>query len=160
MPKPAAETLAVDVVAEWSGRRPQELSLARLPSGKPYIAGGPPLSVSHSGDWVGVAVADSGAVGVDIECVRAVKPRVVRRVFGIADLTPDEFTRWWAIAEACVKADGRGLGLLLDHTFGPIGNEQTGTWRGYRWWSGRVECACWAVALSEETTAEPVVRVV
>jgi len=154
----SAKELAARLIAERMGCPPDELRLEESADGKPYVVDGPPFNVSHSGDWVAVAVAAGGAVGVDIECVRPVKPRVARRVFGTAELMPDEFTRRWAIAEACVKADGRGIGLLLDHGFGPIGEEQTGTWRSYRWWSGRVEGAYWAVALSQETAVEPVVR--
>lgn len=158
-PASAADTLTVDVIAEWSGKRPDELSFARLASGKPYVAGGPPFNVSHSGDWVAVAVASSGEVGVDVERIRPVKSRVAKRVFGTTDLSDAEFTRWWTIAEACVKADGRGVGLLREGGFGPVGDADTGTWRGYRWWSGQVEGASWAVALSDPGAGEPDVRV-
>jgi phosphopantetheinyl transferase len=155
----AADVLATRIVAQWWGRAVEEVHFERSANGKPYVAGGPAFNVSHSGEWVAVAVAGSGDLGVDIECVRPVKQRVARRVFGTTDLTPDEFTRRWAIAEACVKADGRGIGLLLDEGgFASLGDSTNGTWRGYRWWSGRVEGAYWAVALSEETAVEPVVR--
>jgi hypothetical protein len=152
MPASAAETLALDVVGEWWGRAPYTLRVERSRGGKPYVVDsestlGPPFNISHSRAWIAVAVAASGDVGVDVERVRPVKPRVAQRVFGTVDLTDDEFTRRWAIAEACAKADGRGIALLLEGSF-PAAAE-TGTWRGYHWRSGRIADAHWAVALSE-----------
>lgn len=38
-----------------------------LPSGKPYIDGGPAFSISHSGERCILAVSEEGTVGIDIE---------------------------------------------------------------------------------------------
>ncbi|GAA1769267.1 4'-phosphopantetheinyl transferase family protein [Luedemannella helvata] len=78
------------------------------------------VSVTHSGDWVGVAFARS-AVGLDVERVR---PDVDVAGLGRLALAPAEraivaalpdgdraaaFTRYWARKEAVLKATGEGL---------------------------------------------------
>jgi 4'-phosphopantetheinyl transferase len=96
--------------------------LTSLPSGQPVLAGGAfSTSLSHSGSWVAIAVADAQTVGVDIECSPPKRP--------LAELldticTPDEATRmrrlpearWeaallalWVRKEALLKAFGTGL---------------------------------------------------
>jgi 4'-phosphopantetheinyl transferase len=84
----------------------------------------PELSISHSGEWVAVAVTDGLAVGVDVEELRDV------RVSDLAHLTfsPAEqqafealpeaerrptFFTCWARKEALLKATGRGLSIAM-----------------------------------------------
>ena len=42
--------------------------LAYEESGKPYLVDGPYISISHSRDWVCVALHDSRPIGIDLEC--------------------------------------------------------------------------------------------
>ncbi len=93
--------------------------------GKPWLAGGPCFSVSHSRDRLLVGVWRSGALGVDLERIRLVprQDRIVARRF-----SPEEsraylacppadrqaaFFRIWARKEAVIKAAGAGSGLRL-----------------------------------------------
>jgi 4'-phosphopantetheinyl transferase len=87
------------------------------PHGRPTVAGGPQLSVSHSGDRVAVAFASAGPVGVDVEAIRPLDAGIERHV-----LAPDEsaaspsgafdvdsLLSYWTRKEAIVKATGDGL---------------------------------------------------
>lgn len=93
------------------------------PHGKPKVAG-LELSISHSGDWVALAIADSAAVGVDVEEVRDAE---VDGLAGIAfspaeqaafELVPpakkkEAFFTYWSRKEAVVKATGKGMSVAM-----------------------------------------------
>jgi 4'-phosphopantetheinyl transferase len=108
-------------------RAPESLVFGANPNGKPTLADadGTAFNVSHSGDYVLVAVGRAAAIGVDVEQWR---PRldvagVGRQVFTPAELAliadaPDEektfrFFRQWTFKEAVAKASGLGLSLNL-----------------------------------------------
>ena len=98
--------------------------------GKPALSG--PLdgaldfNVSHSGGVALIALSRAGAVGVDVEAIRAVDDRdaLARRVFAageIAALTrvaparrDEAFFAAWTRKEAFIKAIGEGLSRPLD----------------------------------------------
>jgi 4'-phosphopantetheinyl transferase len=155
-----ARALAARLVSQRWQRPIGQLRFAATDTGKPIVhdgdgAPGPAFSLSHTDGWVAVAVADRGAVGVDIQAVTTPAGRVNARVLAEPDremlqaLPPaeaaDQFTRLWTIAEACAKADGAGLSLLLAG-FAPIGAAPTGRWRRFGWWSGAMPGGRWAVA--------------
>ena len=89
--------------------------------GKPYLPGGPSFNVSHSVEFLAVAVADEGRVGVDVERLRPVRrsDRVAARRFapseqawlGATGLRERDaaFLRIWTRKEAFAKALGSGL---------------------------------------------------
>jgi 4'-phosphopantetheinyl transferase len=77
------------------------------------VAGGPHLSVSHSGHRVAVAVSEAGPVGVDVEAAtRRLDESITGHVLS-ADETmtsdPGELLAYWTRKEAIVKATGDGL---------------------------------------------------
>ena len=92
-------------------------------SGKPECAGGPAISVSHSGDLVACAVASGagGGIGIDVETTG---PRDVaelaERFFTPAEarwVAEDSATRFrmlWVLKEAYLKVLGLGLPGGLD----------------------------------------------
>ena len=89
-------------------------------NGKPYITGGPCISVSHSGIFAAVAVSNS-SIGLDIQKKRNIDLPLLRRIctdeeYDWAAL--DERRRYllWTFKEAVVKEDGRGL-LMDMNTF-------------------------------------------
>lgn len=89
------------------------------PHGRPTVAdSGVRLSVSHSGDWVAVAVSETADVGVDVEQVSDVDlamlaPSVLSVAEYASAATRDDFFRAWTRKEAVVKATGDGLSVPL-----------------------------------------------
>ncbi len=65
---------------------PPLLSLDFLPSGKPILAGGISVSLSHAGGVVAAAISDT-SVGIDIEEARPSErlPALARRFFSVRD---------------------------------------------------------------------------
>ncbi len=88
------------------------------PQGKPYFPGRPAFSLSHSGEFAVLAVGGN-SVGADLEQLRTMDPRLVKRFFHPAEAAylpsskdPDwDFTRIWTWKESFVKALGTGLSL-------------------------------------------------
>jgi 4'-phosphopantetheinyl transferase len=74
-------------------------------------------NISHSGEWVVLAVADSGVVGVDIEEMREQNINEFKIAFNdeewdrITSTESDQlasFYRSWTSKEAVIKAEGKG----------------------------------------------------
>lgn len=115
-------------------RKPERLVFEIGPSGKPALASGdlgggssePCFNVSHSGDWILVALAAGRPVGIDVELLR---PDVACETIAARFFSPRErrdlaslpaerrvaaFFACWTRKEAFVKARGDGLSLPLD----------------------------------------------
>ena len=119
----AAYAALFRLVAAHTGLPAHELALQRDAHGKPHLqlpAGHAPLHVNlaHSGTWVAIALAD-GPVGVDIERVRTLDWRALRRAHFANDPWPDDadpllaLHQLWCSKEAVLKAAGMGLTLPL-----------------------------------------------
>ncbi len=127
----AAHALQRALLARCTGLLPHQVPLAAGPTGKPLplpLADGGLLhhNLSHTGDWLLLAVSREGPVGVDIEQLgeRGPLDDLARVVF-----SPPELQRWralpahrqalafhagWTQKEAWLKAQGLGLGLAAD----------------------------------------------
>ncbi|MBO2447993.1 4'-phosphopantetheinyl transferase superfamily protein [Actinomadura barringtoniae] len=86
--------------------------------GRPVIAGGPHVSVSHSGDRVAVAVSPYGPLGVDVEAAGRATEGIAGHLLAQDErdaqpLTPDAMLAYWTRKEALVKATGDGLRVPL-----------------------------------------------
>ena len=85
--------------------------------GKPECVSGPAISITHAGDRVACSIADSGAVGIDLEVVAARRdPRRLANKFfsaeesGWLETQPvGHFFMLWVLKEAYVKAIGRSI---------------------------------------------------
>ena len=87
------------------------------PHGRPRVPGDPVhVSVSHSGEWVAVAVYPDAPVGVDVELIRPIDTA------GMAGLvlapgeqadSLEEFYTHWTRKESVVKATGDGLRVSM-----------------------------------------------
>jgi 4'-phosphopantetheinyl transferase len=80
------------------------------PHGPPAVAGGPHLSVSHSGDRVALALAAGGPVGVDVEeSSRHLEHDIARHVLSPGETAAGDLIAYWTRKEAIIKATGDGL---------------------------------------------------
>jgi 4'-phosphopantetheinyl transferase len=92
------------------------------PHGPPVVAGGPHLSVSHSGDRVAVAISAGGPVGVDVEATtKRLDESIERHVLSPGEsLDGGDLLSYWTRKEAIVKATGDGLRVpMTDITVSP-----------------------------------------
>ena len=86
--------------------------------GKPYVEEGPHFSLSHSGDYVILAVSDVAEVGCDIEQIRDLDfIHMGKLVFVDDELSElksaedkrDKFFEFWTKKEALIKCIGEGF---------------------------------------------------
>jgi 4'-phosphopantetheinyl transferase len=95
------------------------------PHGKPKVVGAElEVSISHSGDWVALALTQGEPVGVDVEEVRqadvdglagiafSAKEKEDFAAVGAAERQGAFFT-YWARKEAVVKATGKGMSVPM-----------------------------------------------
>jgi len=85
------------------------------------------FNVSHAGDWIVIAIAKKGRVGVDVEKIRKVEDSVAdicftveerKVIFREENFNLEKFFDFWTLKESFLKADGRGLSFpLLDFYF-------------------------------------------
>ena len=95
------------------------------PHGKPKVVGSTlEVSISHSGEWVALAMTDGAPVGVDVEEVRDAEVDGLAGIcFSPPELTtfksvPEEdrrgaFFTYWARKEAVLKATGKGMWVVM-----------------------------------------------
>lgn len=105
-------------VGEALGIEPQDVTVRReCPTcggahGKPSIPDTDlHVSVTHSGQWAGVAVTTAGPVGLDVEEIsdRFSVESLSRMVLSPAETGHDGFFVYWTRKEAILKATGDGL---------------------------------------------------
>lgn len=103
-----------DLLSRRTGLAPSELKFSLGAHGKPYLTNAPVhFNLSHSGDFVLCAV-DDRPIGVDIEAVRPISPKLIDRVCNDEErafVGGDErrFLQIWTAKEAIVKRSGVGL---------------------------------------------------
>lgn len=113
----AGRALLRYALEQYTGRSAASHELRATPEGKPVCESGPAISLSHSGDILVCAVAEAGAIGVDVETRT---PRTSTAALAAEHFTPLE-TEWirsdpdlrfrmlWVLKEAYLKALGVGL---------------------------------------------------
>ena len=79
--------------------------------GKPYVPGKPHFSLSHSDELTVLAVSETMPVGIDIEQIGRVTPRVIRKVSSIdmSSVSELDLAREWTRVEAALKLKGTGF---------------------------------------------------
>lgn len=115
------------LLAERLGCRAADLLFVTQSQGKPALSGQPwQFNLSHSGDWLVLALCERGPLGVDIEMGqrrRATLP-LAERFYAkseyewLQSLSEQErdsaFYRLWSRKEAVLKAQGGGIAAGLD----------------------------------------------
>jgi 4'-phosphopantetheinyl transferase len=113
----AGRALLRHALEQATGKSGAAYTFTVTPEGKPECAGGPAISLSHSGGIVACAVTAAGAVGIDVETRQ---PRIPAATLAEHHFTPFE-TAWvagdpdrrfrmlWVLKEAYLKALGTGL---------------------------------------------------
>lgn len=123
----ASRWLLRSCLARYTGTAPASIGFARTEQGKPFIPNSKiHFSLSHSGHWALLAVANTPLLGVDIEANRRVRDitSIAERYYHpqeytqlctlAADLQSDYFYRLWTLKEAFLKAMGTGISAGLD----------------------------------------------
>lgn len=91
--------------------------------GRPFLQSGPDFNISHSGDFILLAVADNGTVGIDIEKIRPISrddyPEHITVTSEIHGTDPHQHTDsfffdCWTKKEAALKGYGSGLSVPLE----------------------------------------------
>lgn len=121
--------------------------------GKPRVVSpsgraGPAVSLSHSGPLIVVAVAEVGALGVDLEAHRPARHvlDLAAVAFGERERAEVEaqghtaFYRIWTLREAFAKATGQGLSRAADRSDVVAGSPDFGAW------TAMVESTTWLFA--------------
>lgn len=102
-------------------------------AGKPSLPGGAEFSLSHTKGAVALAV-DARPVGVDVEAVRPISEKLLRRVLSAREFAwfsgrgscPADFFTLWTLKESYYKALGTGLpGIPNETSF----VQENGTWQ-------------------------------
>lgn len=100
-------------LALWEKYQWRELPpIERTALGKPWFPGAPEVhfNISHT-DGAVLAALSSEPVGVDIEKIRPVEARVMRRVAGVSEETA--FFQSWVRREARTKCTGNGVSTMM-----------------------------------------------
>ena len=87
---------------------------------RPFIDVSFDFNISHSGNYIVLALSRENKVGIDIEKHRPLDVELFRKYFNEAEweqiITAQDplpvFFRFWTIKEAAIKCDGRGVEVL------------------------------------------------
>ena len=114
------------ILAEQLGIAAQEVRILRSPSGRPVLDAqdAPSFSLSHSRDWVAIALGSRARVGIDIEAAgRRISPTLAARLLtgaetgSLASSSPGGmagvFLAHWTAKEAAAKVLDGGLAANL-----------------------------------------------
>jgi phosphopantetheinyl transferase len=121
-------------------------------NGKPYIDGGPHFSVSHSGNWVILAVCEAN-VGCDIEFINAGHDTglVARRAFRLEETEAVKgdirmFYRVWTAKESYMKMTGAlsisGFSVQLERGEGRVKGNPPASVRFFDQFDGYAAAVC------------------
>lgn len=139
----AGRALARSALAPLLGVAPEAVPIVVARGGRPRLldARSPSFSIAHARRRVALALSWHGEVGVDIEPIGPVPPRVVRwscapsELESLGALPPERragaFLRAWSAKEACAKVVGAGLAQPLRDI--AVGLGDAGVWNEIGW---------------------------
>lgn len=126
------ELISRKIIQEKTSIPTQEIHFEKTNKGKPFMKNSPiHFNISHSGDWVVLAVADID-VGIDVELLREINYRIATRFFSKYENALLEklegknksnlFFDFWTLKESYLKLLGTGLTKSLN-SFTIVKNE-------------------------------------
>lgn len=80
------------------------------------------FNVTHSGDWIAIAVNKYGRVGIDVEEIKPIDLSIAKNIYTIEELhylyeqsgqEIENFYKIWTLKESFIKAVGEGLSYPL-----------------------------------------------
>ena len=118
-----------NILAYYTKQAPEQLLFAKTAHGKPFLKPHSELSfnLSHTSDYMAVAVAQNCQLGIDIEQIKARNnlAALVKKCFSQQESNYwqqlssaeqiQQFYQFWTRKEAFVKATGLGISLGLKH---------------------------------------------
>lgn len=118
------ELLSRKIISQQISKHTREINFKKTLKGKPYLENCPiRFNISHSGDWVVLAVADVD-VGIDVEKIRQINYRIAERFFSAHENSLLEkkegtaklnlFFDFWTLKESYLKLLGTGLTKSLN----------------------------------------------
>ncbi len=127
------------LLSAYTELAPREIQINYMPTGKPFVASSDiEFNVSHSGDWVVIALGRGRNIGVDVERVRREIDvmGIAARYFtpaetGLIEQAEDRhavFFALWSRKEAYVKARGSTLFRELSSFAVPIEDAEVDGW--------------------------------
>lgn len=153
-----AKRILAAMLCDKLGCRADELHFEKGERGKPFLSNNPCFfSVSHSGGFVAVAVADE-EIGIDIETIKQRRQSVEKRVFNeseiklIAESTDcdEAFYRLWTLKESYLKAIGTGFnGNAKEICFSSLGNFPQANKDGFEFKSEIIDGCAVAICLQK-----------
>lgn len=135
--KALTEIKAGEYTVEYAGNEKPQLKCKK----------GVYFNISHSGDFVAVAVSDD-EVGCDIQEIRPYNPKVAERNYcenekGLIEESEDKddiFIRFWALKESILKFTGKGLsGGLSNYDFSPYSGRESFSAFGCNFYVKKIE---------------------
>lgn len=138
--------------------RAEKLHFEKGERGKPFLRNNPCFfSVSHSGGFVAVAVADE-EIGIDIETIKQRRQSVEKRVFNESEIKlidesadcDEAFYRLWTLKESYLKAIGTGFNSnAREICFSSLGNFLQANKDGFEFKSEIIDGCAVAICLQK-----------
>ena len=155
-PKAGSRSLLARGLAEL-GYGPLELLHGE--HGRPWLDGGPEISLSHTRGAAAAALSEDGPVGVDLEAVRPVRKGLPRRVLGPEEYAwylsrgeaEADFFTLWTLKESWYKYLGTGLPGFPNQTeFYPDGDRWHLRGAEQHFWTGQKDLLFLALCSGEQ----------
>ncbi|MBI4403045.1 MAG: 4'-phosphopantetheinyl transferase superfamily protein [Deltaproteobacteria bacterium] len=117
------------ILATYLGLDPQEVPIAVMPNGKPFLSSEKSdiyFNLSHTGGLTLVGVASGRQIGVDVEKLDPRRPwqKIAKRFYSEQEIAfleggkMEDFFQLWTLKEAILKVRGEGLSRpLRDFSF-------------------------------------------
>lgn len=115
-----------NILADYTNVKPAEIIITTSSLGRPRLkypeVKNFDFNISHSGDWIIIALNRNGAVGVDIEKIKPIDISIAKDYFAKEELEYlhaskgellENFYKIWTLKESFIKATGKGLSYPL-----------------------------------------------